>query len=115
MKIASLLLASALLVSGSAMTLDAPQAPAPPAAPAPPGGGGGDKGEHRPHMRIAIHELEATIKQLQEAKHDFGGHREAAIKACQAALEQLREAVKFAEEHPPKGGGEHPTRRSGRQ
>ena len=34
-------------------------------------------------------------KELKEAAHDFGGHREDALKATDNAIEQLRKALEF--------------------
>ncbi len=53
--------------------------------------------EFRDHPRIAtaIRELESAIQYMEAAPHDFGGHKAAAIQASRAALEQLREALKF--------------------
>jgi len=31
----------------------------------------------------------------KKAEHDFGGHRDAAIRACDAAIEQLRLALEY--------------------
>jgi F0F1-type ATP synthase membrane subunit b/b' len=50
------------------------------------------KEEHR-HIHHAIHELREAKVELQEAKHDFGGHREQALKAVEAALFQLKECL----------------------
>src|SRR5579862_5828552 len=38
--------------------------------------------EEHPRLERSIHELEETIKFLEAAPHDFGGHREQAIKDC---------------------------------
>jgi len=54
------------------------------------------KFEHHPHMHRAIHELKEARVQLKEAKHDFGGHREQALKDVNHAIEQLELALKFA-------------------
>jgi hypothetical protein len=55
--------------------------------------------EEHPRLERSIHELEETIKFLEAAPHDFGGHREQAIKDCREALRQLREALGFARHH----------------
>ena len=52
-------------------------------------------GESHPAIANAIKELEAANKHLKEAAHDFGGHKEKAIKACEDAISQLKEAEKF--------------------
>ena len=51
--------------------------------------------EHHPHIHKAIEELREAKKELKEADHDFGGHREKALKACDEAIEQLEKALKF--------------------
>jgi hypothetical protein len=51
---------------------------------------------HHPHIHHAIHELRAAHTQLKEAKHNFGGHREAALRDIHVAIEQLELALKFA-------------------
>ncbi|HLW68384.1 MAG TPA: hypothetical protein VKS79_23910 [Gemmataceae bacterium] len=50
--------------------------------------------EHHPHIHKAIEELREAKKELKEADHDFGGHREQALKACDFAIEQLEAALK---------------------
>jgi hypothetical protein len=55
--------------------------------------------EEHPRLERSIHELEETIKFLEAAPHDFGGHREQAIHDCREALRQLREALNFARHH----------------
>ena len=44
----------------------------------------------------AIHELKEARTELKEAKHDFGGHREAALRDVNYAIEQLELALKHA-------------------
>ena len=56
---------------------------------------GGAKHDKHPHIRAAIRELEGAKKELKEAAHDFGGHREDALKATDNAIEQLRKALEF--------------------
>jgi len=51
--------------------------------------------ERHPHIRTAMRELEAAKQELRTAAHDFGGHREAAIGALNAAHNQLEECLKF--------------------
>ncbi len=50
--------------------------------------------EHHPHIHGAIHELKEARKDLKEADHDFGGHREEAVKAIDVAIEQLEICLK---------------------
>lgn len=49
-----------------------------------------ESGEAYAPLHHAIHELEAAIVFMREAPHDFGGHREAALKDSAAAVAQLR-------------------------
>ncbi len=79
------------------------------AQPAPANGQGGGQGqgqgagmrgkragnERHPHIRAAIRELEQAKRELQEAAHDFGGHRAEALKACDEAINQLRQALQY--------------------
>jgi hypothetical protein len=60
-----------------------------------------------PHMHQALHELKECRAELKEAAHDFGGHREEALKATDAAIKQLEIALdaagdKFTEVKVPK-------------
>jgi hypothetical protein len=52
--------------------------------------------EH-PRIRAAIKELREARAELQGAGHNFGGHREAAIAAIDAAIVQLEKALQAAE------------------
>jgi len=47
-------------------------------------------GETHAPLHHAIHELEAAVVFMHAAPHDFGGHREAAIRDSEAAIAQLR-------------------------
>jgi len=51
--------------------------------------------EHHPEIHEALHALEVARRRMEHAKHDFGGHREAALRACDAAIEQLRLALQY--------------------
>jgi hypothetical protein len=51
--------------------------------------------EH-PHIRAAINELREARNELEHAAHDFCGHRAAAVRDSQAALNQLQEALRCA-------------------
>ena len=46
-------------------------------------------------IRRAMHALNLAKTNLQMAKHDFGGHRVAAIKACDQALAECKEAMAY--------------------
>jgi len=51
--------------------------------------------EPHPRIRAAIRALEDAKNDLEHAAHDFGGHRVEAIRAINAAIEQLHEALRF--------------------
>ena len=51
--------------------------------------------EPHPEIRKAITALERAKTDMQRASHDFGGHRVAAIEACDKAIEQLRLALQY--------------------
>lgn len=55
------------------------------------------KYESHPHTHHVIHELEEAHRELKEARHDFGGHREKAMEKVHIAKKELEEAVKFAQ------------------
>jgi len=60
------------------------------------GQGMGKKGgERHPAIRAAINALERAKADLKAAKHDFGGHREDALKACDEAIRQLHQALQY--------------------
>jgi hypothetical protein len=44
----------------------------------------------------AVPALQATIKVLEGADHDYGGHRAAAVKDLKTAVSQLEKALKFS-------------------
>jgi len=52
-------------------------------------------GERHPEIRAAIQALERAKRHLQEAAHDFGGHRAEALESVNKALEQLRLALQY--------------------
>jgi hypothetical protein len=54
------------------------------------------KHKHHPHLHEALHELKEAHHELKEAPHDFGGHREAAMKAISAAEKQIEVILKHA-------------------
>ncbi len=51
--------------------------------------------EPHPEIREAIGALERARDHLQHAAHDFGGHREAAIRSINNALKQLHDCMEF--------------------
>lgn len=54
--------------------------------------------EPHPQIMAAIRALEEARLRLQRAAHDFGGHRVKAIRAIDAALVQLKLALKYDKE-----------------
>lgn len=51
--------------------------------------------ERHPKIRAAIVALEAAKKEMQGADHDFGGHRVAALAACDESIKQLQLALQY--------------------
>ena len=51
--------------------------------------------ERHPEIHEAIHALENARDHLQHANHDFGGHRDAALHACDEAIAQLKAALEY--------------------
>ena len=58
-----------------------------PAAPAPP--------EKHPQIREALESLRNSKQHLEHAAHDFGGHRDEAIKAIDEAIHQLEVCLQY--------------------
>jgi len=52
------------------------------------------KHKHHPHLHEALHELKEAHHELKEAPHNFGGHKEAALKAINAAEKQIEVILK---------------------
>jgi membrane protein implicated in regulation of membrane protease activity len=59
----------------------------------------GERGSAVNVMRVRGR-LETLIDELQRDRHDYGGHRVAAIDAMQQARGQLDEALEFDRAHP---------------
>lgn len=55
--------------------------------------------EMHPRIAHAIEALRDARAYMQEAPHDFGGHKEAAIRACDDAIRQLNLALAYRERH----------------
>jgi hypothetical protein len=53
-----------------------------------------------PHMQQALDALRQAERHLQAAIPDKGGHRSAAIKACQDAIKDTEEGIKYQSDHP---------------
>jgi hypothetical protein len=91
-------LASTMLLTALVFPLTAwagPKAARPAPQPAPAGQRGRAGGERHPEIRAAIRALERAKRHLQEAAHDFGGHRAEALEAVNKALEQLKLALQY--------------------
>jgi hypothetical protein len=52
--------------------------------------------EHHPEILKAITALRVARKHLEEAAHDFGGHRAQALEDTNRALKQLEQCLRFA-------------------
>jgi hypothetical protein len=107
MKRTFLVCLAAIAVLGFAMLVGVPKAQpqphpvpaamaAPAAAPAPVAAPVPDPQEHHPHIRAALHNLEEARAQLEAAAHDFGGHRVKALEHTNKAIEECREALRYA-------------------
>jgi hypothetical protein len=86
------LIAVAAVTTALTLPLTAVSKPAKPAVPT------AALQEAHPQINEAIRALEAAKDHLQRAAHDFGGHRVKAIRAVDAALVQLRLALKYDKE-----------------
>ena len=53
----------------------------------------------QPHMQAALEALQQAKHHLEEAKHDKGGHRVAAIKAIDSAINHVKEGMEAGEKH----------------
>lgn len=53
--------------------------------------------EDQPHMQAALDALKSAEQHLNEAKHDKGGHRVAALKATREAIKHVEAGMKFAD------------------
>ena len=54
-----------------------------------PSSGPAEGKEHHPHMRRAFHHLQQAKVELGNAKHDYSGHRAAALADAQKALDEI--------------------------
>jgi hypothetical protein len=55
--------------------------------------------DDQPHMQAALEALQQAKHHLEEAKHDKGGHRVAAIKSIDAAIHHVKEGMEAGEKH----------------
>ena len=56
--------------------------------------------EDQSHMQQALDALKQAERHLQQAIPDKGGHRSDAIKACQEAIKDTEEGIKYLSDHP---------------
>jgi hypothetical protein len=49
----------------------------------------------QPHMQAAMEHLKAAKAELEQAEHDKGGHREAALKATEEAIHHVHEGIEY--------------------
>jgi len=50
-------------------------------------------------MQSALSHLEAAEKDLQQASHDKGGHRDRALELVRKAEHQVRQGIQFDKHH----------------
>jgi hypothetical protein len=55
--------------------------------------------EPQPHMVAALEHLKAARAELEKADPDKGGHRVAAIKACDDAIHHVNEGIEYDNKH----------------
>jgi len=60
--------------------------------------------EDQPHMQAALQALQNAERELQQAEHDKGGHREKALQQVRAAIAQVKAGMHYDEHHEK---GEH--------
>jgi hypothetical protein len=58
--------------------------------------------DDQPHMQAALEALQQAKHHLEEAKHDKGGHRVAAIKSVDAAIKHVKEGMAAGEKNEEK-------------
>jgi hypothetical protein len=89
----------ASVVLAFAFTTGAPAAPnakaVPAAAAAAVPAAAANPSEPHPEIREAIAALRRAKEHMEHAAHDFGGHRVEAIRATDAAIHQLEEALRY--------------------
>lgn len=55
--------------------------------------------EDQPHMKEALEALKQARHHLEAALPDKGGHRTAAIKACDEAIHHTEEGIAYVDDH----------------
>ncbi len=59
----------------------------------------GERGSKKNPARVSK-QLERDIDMLKRDRHDYGGHREAAIDALQKARQSIEDAIEYDRTHP---------------
>ncbi|MFI4923411.1 MAG: hypothetical protein ACHP6J_06835 [Burkholderiales bacterium] len=54
-----------------------------------------EKGERHPEMKHALHALERAKGDLENAAHDYGGHRAKALQLTQQAIEEVKAGLAY--------------------
>jgi hypothetical protein len=57
-----------------------------------------DDYKNHPHLRHSLVEMREALKELKEAAHNFGGHRERAVGALEVAIKETEKCVQAATE-----------------
>src|SRR5262249_23646748 len=57
-----------------------------------------DKYKNHPHLRGSLVALREAHAEMKNASHNFGGHREKALLALDAAINQVEKCLEFAKE-----------------
>ena len=90
------LFAAAILVLALAFSVATPAAPTSKALPAPGAQpAAASPAPAHPEIHEAIEALRRARAHLEQAKHDFGGHRAEAIRATDEAIHQLEVCLKY--------------------
>lgn len=55
------------------------------------------------HMDVALEHLQQARAQLQQGAHDKGGHRARAVGLVDQAINEVREGIQYANQHPHGG------------
>lgn len=82
-----------------AVSLWAPVVLAQQAPPSPPPQAAPRGGERHPQIRAAMRALMNAERHLQEAAHDYGGHRVKAMEIIKQAQEELRAGLEWHRAH----------------
>jgi hypothetical protein len=86
------MLATVTLFAALAVPIAVPAAPPPKPKPVP---AATPAPQRHPEIREALASLRRARMHLQEAAHDFGGHRADALRATDDAIRQLEMCLKF--------------------